>query len=236
MILKLWLSFIFLFLLGGLGVWFLTKNKNINYKKDTLGKYWVYLLLSVIMFMTSMYSSYYYIICVIISVIGLFEIYSLSLPRTTKYLSIALYIPLALSFLCFSYISNPIQASLLLCLVLAFDGFSQIFGNAIGKNPIAKSISPNKTWEGFSGGALCVILGYLFLTEFNINISRLMMIILLVSAALTGDLMASYLKRKSNIKDFNNLIPFHGGVLDRFDSLILSSAIATPFYLIGITI
>lgn len=233
---KLWVTFVFMFSLGGFGVWYLSKNATPNVKYAKRGKYLVYLLLSSIMFLVSMYSSFFYLLCLVISLLGLYEIYTLALPKDIKLFSIILFLTLSLFFIYFTCISNPYDASLLLLLVLGLDGFSQIFGNAFGKNSIAKNISPNKTWEGFLGGYICVMIGYLFVRQLDVDMVGILIIGILVFSALSGDLLASYLKRRSGVKDFNGLIPFHGGVLDRFDSLIVASAIAAPFYMLGIKI
>ena len=231
---NLWIAFVFMFSLGGFGVWYLSKSGTPSVKYAMRGKYLVYLLLSSIMFLVSMYSSFFYLLCLVISLMGLYEIYTLALPKNIKLFSITFFLPLSLFFVYFTYISDPYDASLLLLLVLGLDGFSQIFGNAFGKNAIAKNISPNKTWEGFLGGYFCVMAGYLFIRQLDVDMVGILMIGILIASALSGDLLASYLKRRSGVKDFNGFIPFHGGVLDRFDSLIVASAIAAPFYMTGI--
>jgi phosphatidate cytidylyltransferase len=233
---RLWITFVFLFSLGGIGVWYLSKRCIKGIKYQMRGKYLVYLLVSLLMFLISIYSSTYSLVCLIICLLGLIEIYTLALPKRTKFISITAFLPLSLFFIYFSHFSALYDATLLLCLVLALDGFGQIIGKAFGKSSIAKNISPNKTWEGFFGGYFCVLLGYLFLKQTETNIVGMFMITILTVAALSGDLLASYLKRKAGVKDFNGLIPFHGGVLDRFDSLIMASAIAGPFYMMGFKI
>lgn len=108
------------------------------------------------------------------------------------------------------------------------DTMAYIVGSFIGKTPFSK-ISPKKTWEGTGGGAiLCVAavtLGGYYL--FNIKDVRTLIVISVVAAIVgtTGDLLESKLKRMAGVKDSGQIMPGHGGFLDRFDSLIL----ATPF-------
>lgn len=112
-----------------------------------------------------------------------------------------------------------------LIFIVAFitDTCAYFTGYLFGKNKLIPSISPKKTIEGSIGGIIgstivCLIFGYIF--ELNIGI---MLIIGSVGSVVAqiGDLFASSIKRYVGIKDYGNLIPGHGGVLDRFDSVIL---------------
>lgn len=104
------------------------------------------------------------------------------------------------------------------------DTFALFVGKMIGKHKCSPTISPNKTWEGSIGGSLIGVLissVFYFFAIGNISILK----IILLSASLSivgqfGDLVFSKIKRENKIKDFSHLIPGHGGVLDRFDSLI----------------
>ncbi len=107
-------------------------------------------------------------------------------------------------------------------LVFCFDGFSQICGQLFGKRKLT-FISPNKTIEGTVGGFVVTgITVYLMAPhEFSLVLIALMMAI-----SLLGDLATSAYKRYCGVKDFSNLIPGHGGFLDRFDSFIPTGAFA----------
>ena len=110
------------------------------------------------------------------------------------------------------------------------DTMAYIVGSFIGKTPFSK-ISPNKTWEGTIGGALLCVIAIGLLGNFigvAQNISWQQWIVIAGICAIfgtIGDLFESKLKRLANIKDSGNIMPGHGGFLDRFDSLLF----ATPF-------
>ncbi len=112
------------------------------------------------------------------------------------------------------------------------DVFQFIWGKILGKNKILPKISPNKTWEGFIGGILSTtILAYFlrFLTPFT-GIEALIIGFCIANAGFVGDIIISAVKRDIGIKDTGLLIPGHGGILDRIDSLSLSAP--TFFYIV----
>jgi phosphatidate cytidylyltransferase len=105
------------------------------------------------------------------------------------------------------------------------DSFAYFTGYLIGQHKLCEKISPNKTIEGAIGGVLIgtiiPTLFYLYLIDSNINILLIVVITFVLSIiGQLGDLFFSSVKRHYNIKDFSNLIPGHGGILDRLDSLI----------------
>ena len=106
------------------------------------------------------------------------------------------------------------------------DTMAYIVGSLIGKTPFSK-ISPKKTWEGTVGGALlAVVVVALVAWMLNMDYMQIAAIALIAAIAGTaGDLFESKLKRLAGVKDSGNLMPGHGGFLDRFDSLL----VATPF-------
>lgn len=105
------------------------------------------------------------------------------------------------------------------------DTFAYFTGRLIGKHKLLESVSPNKTWEGFIGGSLVATFtsSVFYLTVINPNAQ--VYVIVLITLLLTmigqfGDLFFSSIKRYYKVKDFSNLMPGHGGVLDRLDSII----------------
>ena len=103
--------------------------------------------------------------------------------------------------------------------------FAYLIGSKFGKNKILEEISPNKTWEGFFGGFFASF-AFIYFIEFNFKLFNNYWIVLgamIPVASLIGDLLQSLYKRRAKIKDSGNLIPGHGGVYDRMDSVIYSA-------------
>ena len=124
---------------------------------------------------------------------------------------------------------------LLLGLVAAADIGAYFAGRAFGKNKMAKTVSPNKTWEGFAGGmvAVCVlvtVVALVFISQVTPLTSqhwaRLFLAALLIAASsVVGDLFESMIKRYRNVKDSGKLLPGHGGMLDRIDGLTAAAPV-----------
>jgi phosphatidate cytidylyltransferase len=106
------------------------------------------------------------------------------------------------------------------------DSFAYFFGKSWGKHPLSARVSPNKTVEGAIAGAVGALLGgflarALFLGEIS-GVHIVLLSLLVFVAGLFGDLVESLLKRACYLKDASDIIPGHGGVLDRFDSLLFA--------------
>ncbi len=111
----------------------------------------------------------------------------------------------------------------------ANDTGAYISGKAFGKHKLFERISPNKTWEGAIGGMVfAVIAGFIFAYTTESNILHWVIISLLIVVFGTlGDLTESQIKRSVGVKDSGNILPGHGGILDRFDGVLFSA----PFVL-----
>jgi len=108
-----------------------------------------------------------------------------------------------------------------------------VFGKLIGGKKI-NFLSPNKTYSGFVGSIFFSLLILVYLQYFNlfsdyILAQKIGLIVLISSSVIIGDLFFSYIKRLNKIKDYSNLLPGHGGLLDRIDGLIFSVIL---FYLL----
>ncbi len=113
-------------------------------------------------------------------------------------------------------------------LLMANDGLSEGLGRLFGKTPIWPDISPNKTWGGTIGGLFsCLVLGYLMrflVPEWSPGAAMAVAGGVSLFAGI-GDLLASSIKREVGVKDFGHVLPGHGGVLDRFDSLLFTAPV-----------
>lgn len=152
--------------------------------------------------------------------------------------------PIIYSF-AFSTLSSMILATggiYYLLLVLNFSCICDIgayfVGVNLGKTKLCPKISPNKTVEGALGGIVSSVVASLVITlcfgYFNKLIPALLLTIPLCAVGMAGDLFASVIKRKSGLKDFGNLIPGHGGILDRLDSMLFVAPLLYCLLILGV--
>ena len=134
---------------------------------------------------------------------------------------------LSLSMILMVAVRNVRLALILYLLIITIltDTFAYLTGLLIGKHKMIESISPKKTWEGSFGGTLAGVITstifYLTVINPNENVLKITLISLFLSIlGQFGDLVFSAIKRYFGKKDFSNLIPGHGGILDRMDSII----------------
>ena len=217
------------FLIGGIVISIVNKGKEPATKKYNWVKYFVYLVIVNALFASILFRpAIFHVICIIIFVLGLYEILNLTLTiKKAKDGSIALLILGMLSFSFYHFSLMPKKYLFYtLFMTTVFDAFSQLAGQLFGKRKMAPKISPNKTYEGLAGGLFfSLFTSMLIYRLLPTNMGQAFLLGLGMSmSALAGDLLASYCKRRFGIKDFSRLIPGHGGVLDRFDSLITSGS------------
>lgn len=116
---------------------------------------------------------------------------------------------------------SPLLLLSILATVWIADSAAYFAGKKFGKHKLAPEISPGKTWEGVMGALLAVTLYGLLLCHFyHLSHWLILGLWLIVILSVMGDLFESLLKRQSNVKDSSQLLPGHGGVLDRIDGLI----------------
>ena len=113
------------------------------------------------------------------------------------------------------------------------DSMAYVTGRLIGKHKLFPRVSPGKTWEGFIGGiTFSILAAYLFsyFTESSAQHWIIMALIISIFGML-GDLSESLLKRSGEVKDSGNILPGHGGILDRFDGILLSAPLVLCYLL-----
>ncbi len=147
-----------------------------------------------------------------------------------------LYISVPLSILNFLMFPvktvDPVYDSSIILILFIFlwanDSGAYLFGVWLGRHKLFERISPKKSWEGFFGGMATALASAwilsLFLRHFSF-VSLMIMAVSTVIAATFGDLVESMIKRSVGVKDSGHFMPGHGGLLDRFDSLLLASPV-----------
>jgi len=125
---------------------------------------------------------------------------------------------------------------LFVCLIVwAADSGAYFAGKSFGKRKMAPAVSPNKTIEGLIGGIVAVtVVGWFFADWFSIQFTSVFVMLVTIFATVVisvlGDLVESMFKRVSGIKDSSNIIPGHGGILDRVDSLTAAFPVFALLY------
>lgn len=140
------------------------------------------------------------------------------------------YVALPLSLMCYipivgSDVWNPWMMVAYIFIIWANDVFAYLVGMSVGRHHLCERLSPKKSWEGFFGGIIgAVAMGIVaaYLLDANMWAWAGLALVAAVSGVL-GDLVESMFKRAAGVKDSGNLIPGHGGVLDRFDAMLLSA-------------
>ncbi|WP_409305456.1 phosphatidate cytidylyltransferase [Peribacillus sp. SCS-155] len=148
-----------------------------------------------------------------------------------------LYVSMGFFFLYETRAAGLVYVFFVLFTIWATDSGAYFFGKAFGKRKLWPEISPNKTIEGSIGGIISgIIVGLLFffLAEWDYSLSEIILISILISIfGQLGDLVQSAYKRHYGVKDSGTLLPGHGGILDRLDSLIFILPILHLLNLIG---
>ena len=165
--------------------------------------------------------------------------YSLLAKKEIRYLTDRSKFGLLTRYLIFSTIflillpiyKGSYNPNLMICVLLMIwtnDSFAFFVGKNIGKRKLFVSISPKKTQEGFVGGLLFTLLSAFIISKYNNEytfINWLIIAFIISVVGTLGDLVESKFKRQANIKDSGNIMPGHGGMLDRLDSILF----AAPF-------
>lgn len=238
MITKVALLITLSFLTGGCAMLMMgIKNKDLFENKERWVKFFVYLLIVNAVVFTIQYHSMIRYLSVVIVLMGFSELIYVWRKEELKpqllINSLFVFLLIGSLFIAFAFCMEADKQLLLYLFVFLFDGFSQVTGQLFGKRKLSQRISPNKSIEGATGGFISILITSFFVSGevYQTRNAYMICIPLLIGLfALSGDLLASYYKRKCSVKDYSNLIPGHGGILDRFDSFIFSGAI---FWLIS---
>ena len=141
--------------------------------------------------------------------------------------AVTLFLGMAFSFLITIRRMDILYLLYVLLVTIMSDTFAHFWGTKIGRHKLCPEVSPNKTVEGMIGGVLFgTFLGSVFFLTF-INVKADMLLVGVITLALSiiaefGDLVFSSIKRRYGVKDYGNIMPGHGGVLDRLDSLFFA--------------
>ena len=231
MILTIYIIIFSYFVLGAIGFWFINRKKDRKTARKSWIKFTTYFFIIHVLFLSIVFAPPVFgTIALLIVLIGFFEIiklYRQSGFRHPKFwwASLLIYLLLSAGFVYFSRLVSELALFTFLILSI-FDAFSQISGQLLGKNKLFPAISPGKTVEGLTGGAVIAVGSSVLLMSLSgVSLPET----LLLAAGITffaflGDMAASVFKRKFNVKDFSKALPGHGGFLDRFDSLIAGGA------------
>lgn len=183
---------------------------------------------------TTLFAPLWLFICMLIALSTRIIIYEwphfFDYRKPAFWVTIFLYVLFPLGLLIRMQLEGNEYATLLtFTLVGAHDVGSYLAGKTWGLHKIHPGISPGKTWEGFLGGvALTFLFSLIFFGKNQPSILLLVLlpfILIVCFAALAGDLFESTLKRYAGIKDSGNILPGHGGLLDRIDSLLFVTVI-----------
>ena len=156
-----------------------------------------------------------------------------------NYISTSLYLWLPIGLLAMWFNQNHTTSTeyilFYLIAIWLYDSMAYVVGKWLGKTPIFPKVSPKKTMEGTQGGAIVTVLIMSVLNTYWLRLEEPMYLltIVIIFFATFGDFVESFMKRKLGVKDSGTLIPGHGGILDRLDSIYLS---ALPFIIILIVL
>jgi phosphatidate cytidylyltransferase len=219
------------YLLGTVGIFFINRRKEPQIKRKAWIKHVNYFVITnLVFFSIAVNPVIFRYVAALIIIVGFYELFKLyrgsGFSHTGFFLaSIIILASLSFGFYSFSLMDKGLILFAFLIIAI-FDGFSQVSGQLLGRTKLFPKISPNKTVEGLIGGSLVAVLSaFVFKNLFTASsLKAIILAAVVVVFAFLGDTAKSLYKRKYNVKDFSNLIPGHGGFLDRFDSLIAGGA------------
>jgi phosphatidate cytidylyltransferase len=226
-------TIIFFIVIGGVGMYFGNRKVDSSVATQRWLKYVVYILITSFVVLSIWFRFFLYVAASIV-LVGYFELFETIRLAKKSWLALVIYSIIVAGFIFYALKFRREFQFFIYLQILAFDAFSQVIGQLIGKMPIALKISPTKTVEGFLGGMFFCILASLFTSNW-MNISFFVAIGFGLFTAITGfagDLLASLYKRIAGIKDYSKLLPGQGGFLDRFDGFMMAAFCYNILYLL----
>jgi len=175
-----------------------------------------------------------------IAVVTLFKFTSELYIDSGKLIFSVIYVSLPFSFALglpkySSYDSSfSLEVIFLFILIWSSDTFAYLVGKFFGKHKMAPKISPKKTWEGYAGGVVLTLVLSYFVEMYQPQLRGNWMVVgfLIAAFAPLGDLVESQLKRTFAVKDSGNIIPGHGGILDRLDSFLICVPVVYLYFIL----
>ncbi|HHY77296.1 MAG TPA: CDP-archaeol synthase [Clostridiales bacterium] len=238
------LLYLFVFLLSLMGLYEYYKAfLHIDYKPIT----WIGYLITVIYYIQLSISKFNFVSFTVLIFIALLIIFWEIIKKGYNVLNVAItvlgiiYVPFLFSYLLFIYNSQFGKFFIWLPFLTAWlsDTGGYFIGSYFGRNKLCPDLSPKKTMEGAVGGIIAsglvtAIIGVIFNNAgIKLNVIHYLVLGLICGiTSILGDLSASSIKRFTKLKDYGNIIPGHGGILDRFDSILFTA----PTVFIYITI
>lgn len=176
---------------------------------------------------------------ILIAVITLFRFKDELDYNSGKLIFSVIYVPMCFCYaLALPYFNSEntftLEVFFLFILIWSSDSFAYVSGRLFGKHKMAPTISPKKTWEGFAGGViLTLIFSYFIEAHYGYLRGNWIIVGFLVAVfAPIGDLVESQLKRTFGVKDSGNIIPGHGGILDRLDSFMICAPVVYLYFIL----
>lgn len=222
------------FLTGGIGLYWATRKAPPSTRIERKTKFMVYFLIVHAVLVSTLLGRFAVVgLFALVVLTGAHELYRvLSTSRKSSSVPDVLigagYLLLATLLLLFVWRAQPREVLFVYLVVAAFDGFSQVSGQLAGTHRLAGRVSPGKTVEGTIGGLLVaagIALGTRPLVDLRAG-RTLGLCAAIAAAGFAGDLLASSIKRRNNVKDFGCILPGHGGILDRFDSFFVAGPVS----------
>ena len=183
------------------------------------------IFIAILLFGTTYSQTSFFILYLSLGCISIYEMWNI-LEKKSILPFVFVSLPFILLFSLNGYKNDfdPLLVLYILILTWTFDSFAYLIGSRYGRNKILPKISPKKSWEGFLGGYMSTLIISFILMNYEAELLEEYIIIafILPITATVGDLIASYYKRKSNVKDYGKIIPGHGGIIDRLDAIFIT--------------